>query len=122
MPRKFKIRAGKHVQDGRTFNKGDVVLSSHNLTKMFKEKFDDVGEATEEEVVQFASGAVPAKRGIGPKKVVAPVVEEVEAEPEPEEEAEPEKKTLPKKEAHHASTKETHHASHTPHKKKTDWD
>lgn len=44
---KFKVIIGTHVEGNKTYNKGDVVESDHNLVDLFKEKFVKV-EAAEE--------------------------------------------------------------------------
>jgi len=42
---KFRVKAGKHVEDGRVYKKDEVVESHHDLLKLFPEKFELVHEA-----------------------------------------------------------------------------
>lgn len=46
---KFKVKAGKHIQDGKTYAEGQVVTSSVDLVKAFPLKFTRVGGTAPEE-------------------------------------------------------------------------
>ncbi len=39
MKQQFKVAAGRHTQDGQTYNKGEIVVSDHNLSALFPGKF-----------------------------------------------------------------------------------
>lgn len=45
---KFKVKAGKHVEEGVTYGKGEVITSHRDLIKAFPEKFELVGRAEDE--------------------------------------------------------------------------
>lgn len=63
---KFKLLRGTHVQDKKTYSKGNVVSSERNLAKIFPGKFDKLPSAAElledEEVIN-----VPGNTGKGAK-------------------------------------------------------
>jgi hypothetical protein len=42
MANRFKVLAGTHLEDGKTYAKGDIVISEHRLTR-FPGKFQDLG-------------------------------------------------------------------------------
>lgn len=42
--KKFRLKAGSHVEGGSTYNKGDVVESPYALNVLFKEKFEVIHE------------------------------------------------------------------------------
>jgi len=37
---KYKLKAGSHIENGKTYKEGDVVESEHNLEALFKGKFE----------------------------------------------------------------------------------
>lgn len=39
---KFKIKAGSHNEDGKTYRKGDTIESGKELDKIFKNKFERI--------------------------------------------------------------------------------
>lgn len=50
MHKKFKVLAGKHIQDNKVYLKGDVVISSRDLKEDFKNKFEYLGDVPVDEV------------------------------------------------------------------------
>ena len=48
MKRSFKVLAGLHIEDERTYSKGDIVVSEKELIRLFPQKFQDLGPVEEE--------------------------------------------------------------------------
>ena len=68
MKRAFKVLAGIHIEDGKTYEKDATVVSDNDLTKLFAGKFQDMGpvkdeEPSEKEEPQSQSAPKKTKRG-----------------------------------------------------------
>lgn len=58
---RFRVKAGKHVEDGSTYKKGEVVDSHRDLSSLFPEKFELVhGLAEPEDVPEVEEEQEPA--------------------------------------------------------------
>ena len=56
----FKVKAGKHVENGIVYKAGDKVRSSHKLTKLFPNKFEFIKELMEKTTQSPASPKIPS--------------------------------------------------------------
>lgn len=72
MKKRFEVLAGKHIEtidvhDKKTYNKGDIVISSKDLCAIFPQKFKDLGPSEEREeedlVGAGADGPKTRRRG-----------------------------------------------------------
>lgn len=48
MKKQFRVKIGRHIEDGKTYQKDEVVVSEKDLCKLFPQKFDDLGPVKEE--------------------------------------------------------------------------
>jgi hypothetical protein len=105
MPNKYRVKVGTHSDNkGKLFNKGDIVVSNTDLTKVFAGKFDNLGPV--DDVLP------PVNKLVEPEREF----EEQEPEPEPESEFESEpEEEIRKKPVHKVST-------HKKAKHKSAWD
>jgi hypothetical protein len=55
--RKFRVIAGKHIQNGKEYVAGKVVKSTHDLAKQFVGKFAEVGGSREQTASEAATTA-----------------------------------------------------------------
>jgi hypothetical protein len=62
----FKLLSATHTQNGKTYNKGDVVPSQYNLDKLFLGKFEVVSEPTAAQGEPGQSPAAPADGAAAP--------------------------------------------------------
>lgn len=54
---KYRVIAGSHKEGHRSFSKGDVFVSPFNLTRLFAGSFENLGEATQQEVIAAGLGS-----------------------------------------------------------------
>lgn len=64
---KFRVIAGRHVQDGRIFGKDEILESEHDLVSQFRNKFERVDDDTPVTPVK-----TPAPPGPAPRYVANP--------------------------------------------------
>jgi len=93
--RRFKLKAGTHVEDGKTYKAGDVVASHRDLATAFKEKFEDLGEAETTRPVKPATKPwTPPQQPVGDVPENAAESQEAD-EPQASRPAKPAKSTKP---------------------------
>lgn len=73
--RKYQVIQGKHIENGKTYKKGQVIESSHDLIKKFPLKFTLVPQGE-----RFVENIPPAPATLPKRKTAPVVVEEEEVE------------------------------------------
>lgn len=68
---KFRVKAGTHVEEGRTYTKGKVVNTQRELDKLFPLKFDRMGKVVDDE--GEGDDALPSPDQDAPAPSKAPV-------------------------------------------------
>lgn len=48
MNKRYKVKMGRHIEDGKLYTKGQVVTSDRNLCQLFPQKFTDLTPSIEE--------------------------------------------------------------------------
>lgn len=67
MANKYKVKAGVHIEGGRSYKKGETVVSPLPLTTMFPEKFEDLGEVAPAAPKGRSSSGKPKTEGGKPE-------------------------------------------------------
>lgn len=80
---RFTLIGGQHRENGKTYNKGDEVVSSRELDKLFPTKFRSLGAVKPAPVAEKHTTAAVAAKTVVPAKPVAPVLEEEDEAPAP---------------------------------------
>jgi len=79
MPKQYKVLEGIHIDGGKTFTKGQMVVSSRELDQMFKGKFVFVKDISDPVPAPYVPPVAPVTT---PKRVENVEPEEEEAEEE----------------------------------------
>src|SRR6266568_4612378 len=67
---KYRVLGGSHGERRRIFLVGSVVVSPYNLLALFPNSFEDLGEATQQEII--AAGLVPSTGGTTSRVITTP--------------------------------------------------
>lgn len=57
--KQYRVKVGLHMQEGKTYTKGQIVKSEANLSELFREKFEEVSAPAP---VQPPPPSTPAKK------------------------------------------------------------
>jgi len=76
MKKAFKVKAGIHIEDGKTYRKDEIVVSDKDLIKLFPQKFEDQGRVADDEEepepAEEPQASPPSKKSRAKKKAVPP--------------------------------------------------